>query len=335
MSKYFEITEKILLKKNENILNDLSKEGQDSFSKMIKAVYAGENLNFEISKFLPDGSSINLNSKIYPITNKENKVTGACLYYEDITARKIVEKNIQDLNNSLDKKVLERTIQYDILNKELEAFTFSVSHDLRAPLRAVIGYSEILEEEQIKVLSDEGKKMLSYIKNNGQKMGRLIDDLLAFSKLGRKEINKFQLKMNELTKAAVEELNRVFPNHAEITIGSLPDVQGDYNLIHQVMFNLIGNSIKYSSKKENPQISIYSEQRDGKNIYIIKDNGAGFDMRFAEKLFGVFQRLHSEQEFEGNGVGLAIVQRIIHKHGGKVWGEGKENEGACFYFTLN
>jgi len=335
MSKYFEITEKILLKKNENILNDLSKEGQDSFSKMIKAVYAGENLNFEISKFLPDGSPINLNSKIYPITNKENKVTGACLYYEDITARKIVEKNIQDLNNSLDKKVLERTIQYDILNKELEAFTFSVSHDLRAPLRAVIGYSEILEEEQIKVLNDEGKKMLSYIKNNGQKMGRLIDDLLAFSKLGRKEINKFQLKMNELTKAAVEELNRVFPNHAEITIGSLPDVQGDYNLIHQVMFNLIGNSIKYSSKKENPQISIYSEQRDGKNIYIIKDNGAGFDMRFAEKLFGVFQRLHSEQEFEGNGVGLAIVQRIIHKHGGKVWGEGKENEGACFYFTLN
>jgi PAS domain S-box-containing protein len=335
MSTYFEITEKILLKKNGNILKDLSKQGQDSFSKMIKAVYAGGNLNFEISTFLSDGTPINLKSKIYPITNKDNKVTGACLYYEDITDRKIVEKNIQELNNSLDKKVLERTMQYDILNKELEAFTFSVSHDLRAPLRAVIGYAEILEEEQIKVLNDEGKKMLSNIKNNGKKMGRLIDDLLAFSKLGRKEINKSQLNMNELTKAVVEELNRVFPNHAEITIGGLPNVDGDYNLIYQVMFNLIGNSIKYSSKKERPQISIYSEQKDDKNIYIIKDNGAGFDMRFVEKLFGVFQRLHSEQEFEGNGVGLAIVQRIIHKHGGKIWGEGKENEGACFYFTLN
>jgi len=335
MSKYFEITEKILLKKNENILNDLSKEGKDSFSKMIKAVYAGGNLNFEISKILSDGRSINLNSKIYPITNKENKVTGACLYYEDITTRKIVEKNIQELNNSLDKKVLERTMQYDILNKEMEAFTFSVSHDLRAPLRAVIGYAEILEEEQIKVLSEEGKEMLSNIKNNGQKMGRLIDDLLAFSKLGRKEINKFQIKMNELTTAVVEELNRIIPNHAEITIDRLPNVEGDYNLIYQVMLNLIANSIKYSSKKEKPQVSIYSEQKNGKNIYIIKDNGAGFDMRFAEKLFGVFQRLHSEQEFEGNGVGLAIVQRIIQKHGGKIWGEGKENEGACFYFTLN
>jgi light-regulated signal transduction histidine kinase (bacteriophytochrome) len=132
-----------------------------------------------------------------------------------------------------------------------------------------------------------------------------------------------------------EELNNLLPNHAEITIGPLPEAEGDYNLIYQVMFNLIGNSIKYSSKKEKPVISIYSEQKDGKNLYIIKDNGAGFDMRFAEKLFGVFQRLHSEQEFEGNGVGLAIVQRIIHKHGGIIWGEGKENEGASFYFTLN
>ena len=335
MGQYFEITEKILLKKNENILTDLSKEGQDAFSKMIKAVYNGENLNFEISRLLLDGTTINLYSKLYPITNKDNKVTGACLYYEDITARKKTERNIQELNNSLDKKVFERTEQYEILNKELEAFTFSVSHDLRAPLRAVIGYAEILEEEQIKVLNDEGKKMLSNIKHNGQKMGRLIDDLLAFSRLGRKEINKSWLKMNELTTAAVEELNNLLPNHAEITIGPLPEAEGDYNLIYQVMFNLIGNAIKYSAKKEKPIISIYSEQKEGKTLYIIKDNGAGFDMRFAEKLFGVFQRLHSEQEFEGNGVGLAIVQRIIHKHGGIIWGEGKENEGANFYFTLN
>lgn len=141
--------------------------------------------------------------------------------------------------------------------------------------------------------------------------------------------------MNELTAAVVEELNKLFPNHASIQISPLPLIEGDYTLLYQVMFNLIGNAIKYSSKKEKPEITVCTEQKEGKTIFVIKDNGAGFDMRFADKLFGVFQRLHSEQEFEGNGVGLAIVQRIITKHGGKVWGEGKENEGASFYFTLN
>ena len=221
------------------------------------------------------------------------------------------------------------------MNKELEAFTFSVSHDLRAPLRAVNSYAQILEEEQKDKLNEDGQLMLKNIKNNGQKMGRLIDDLLAFSRLGRKEIKKVQVNMNELASTAIEELNRLMPNHAAIQLSPLPDVEGDYTLLYQVMINLIGNAIKYSSKKEKPVIAIYTEQKEGKTIFTVKDNGAGFDMRFAEKLFGVFQRLHSEQEFEGNGVGLAIVQRIINKHGGKIWGEGKENEGASFYFTLN
>jgi light-regulated signal transduction histidine kinase (bacteriophytochrome) len=166
-------------------------------------------------------------------------------------------------------------------------------------------------------------------------MDRLIDDLLAFSRLGRKELKKDAVNMNELTKSVLNELNKNFPNHAEIQVSDLPVVQGDYNLLYQVMFNLIGNAIKYSSKKEKPVIHVYLEQQAGKNTFVIRDNGAGFDMRFVDKLFGVFQRLHSQQEFEGNGVGLAIVQRIVNKHGGKVWGEGKENEGASFYFTLN
>ena len=166
-------------------------------------------------------------------------------------------------------------------------------------------------------------------------MGRLIDDLLAFSKLGCKELKRDEVNMKDLTKAAVEELNQTFPNHAKIDIADLPVVQGDYGLLYQAMINLMSNAIKYSSKKDKPVIQVFTEQKDGKTIFTIKDNGVGFDMRFAEKLFGVFQRLHSEEEFEGSGIGLAIVHRIITKHGGEVWGEGKVNEGATFHFTLN
>jgi PAS domain S-box-containing protein len=335
MEKYFTIADNKILKKNENILNNLINERQESFGKSLKEVLNGSKLNYEISFSLPDGALLWLDSRLYPVTNPEGKVMGACMSYEDVTKRKLDEQKIQELNKTLDKKVLERTAQYESLNKELEAFTFSVSHDLRAPLRAVNSYAQILEEEQNDKLNEDGQLMLKNIKNNGQKMGRLIDDLLAFSRLGRQEIKKVQVNMNELASTALEELNRLFPNHAAIQLSPLPDVEGDYTLLYQVMLNLVGNAIKYSSKKEKPVIAIYAEQKEGKTIFTIKDNGAGFDMRFADKLFGVFQRLHSEQEFEGNGVGLAIVQRIINKHGGKIWGEGKENEGASFYFTLN
>ncbi len=335
MEKYFTIADNKTLKKNENILNSLMNERQESFSKSLKEVLNGSKLNYEISFSLPDGTLLWLDSRLYPVTNPDGKVMGACMSYEDVTKRKFDEQKIQELNKTLDKKVLERTAQYESLNKELEAFSFSVSHDLRAPLRAVNSYAQILEEEQKDKLNEDGQLMLKNIKNNGQKMGRLIDDLLAFSRLGRQEIKKVQVNMNELASTAIEELNRLLPNHAAIQLSPLPEVEGDYTLLYQVMINLVGNAIKYSSKKEKPVITIYAEQKEGKTIFTIKDNGAGFDMRFAEKLFGVFQRLHSEQEFEGNGVGLAIVQRIINKHGGKIWGEGKENEGASFYFTLN
>ena len=179
------------------------------------------------------------------------------------------------------------------------------------------------------------EKMLKHIENNGIKMGRLIDDLLSFSRLGRKELKRVDVNMNDLTKAVIDELNQTFPNQAKIEIADLPVVQGDYSLLYQAMLNLMSNAIKYSSKKDKPVIKVFTEQKDDKIIFTIKDNGAGFDMRFAEKLFGVFQRLHSDEEFEGSGIGLAIVHRIIFKHGGEVWGEGKVNEGATFHFTLN
>ncbi|MBI2279170.1 MAG: response regulator [Bacteroidetes bacterium] len=219
-------------------------------------------------------------------------------------------------------------------NKELDAFTYSVSHDLRAPLRAVNGYAEMLNEDYGTHLDDEGKRLIENINYYAKKMGALIDDLLAFSRLGRKEIQVSEIDMNEMVEGVLIEMNKSITHNAKIKIGKLHQVNADYGLLHQVMFNLISNAIKYSSKKEHPIIEISSNEKNGKIVFSIKDNGAGFNMKYADKLFGVFQRLHSQEEFEGTGVGLAIVQRVISKHKGNVWAEGNINEGATFNFSL-
>ncbi len=220
------------------------------------------------------------------------------------------------------------------VNNELEAFTYSVSHDLRAPLRAVNGYAEMLNEDYGKKLDEEGKRIIENITYNATKMGILIDELLAFSRLGRKEVIKKLIDMNELTEGVLSEVNKAHPNSAKIGVNKLHDIKADYGLLHQVMYNLISNAIKYSSKEKDPHIEISSESVNGEIIFSIKDNGVGFDMKYSVKLFGVFQRLHSQEEFEGTGVGLAIVQRVIAKHDGKVWAEGEVNKGAKFNFSL-
>lgn len=242
--------------------------------------------------------------------------------------------NILD-DYSYEKEKVE-TVNNDLssVNKELDAFTYSVSHDLRAPLRAINGYAQMLNEDYGTKLDEEGKRIIETIRNNAIKMATLIDELLAFSRLGRKELQKMEINMNELTKATITELNKSIAHTAKINIGKLHKVKADYGLLQQVMFNIISNAIKYSSKKEHPFVEIFSEQKNDEVIFSVKDNGAGFDMRYYDKLFGVFQRLHKQNEFDGVGVGLAIVQRIIAKHGGKVWAEGKVNEGAQFNFSL-
>jgi PAS domain S-box-containing protein len=224
--------------------------------------------------------------------------------------------------------------QLETVNKELEAFSYSISHDLRAPLRAVNGYAKILEDDYYKLFDEEGKRLLSTIQYNAVKMSRLIDDLLAFSRLGRKEILKTDLDMNKMIEDVLVELNKTTKHKTKIKSGILHSVKGDFTLINQVVFNLISNGIKYSSKKPDPFIEITSEVKDKEIIYTVKDNGDGFDMRYVDKLFGVFQRLHTSEEFEGVGVGLAIVKRIINKHGGKVWAESELGKSATFYFTL-
>jgi PAS domain S-box-containing protein len=237
----------------------------------------------------------------------------------------------------ISEDITERKMQQDAilqLNKDLEAFSYSVSHDLRAPLRAVTGFARMLQEDYYDKLDDEGKRLLTTISRNAEKMGNLIDDLLNFSRLGRKSVVVKDTDMNEMVRNAINELNKSITHRAEITVAQLHSVKSDPSLMSSVLANLIGNAIKYSSKKENPVVEIKSEANATDVIFSVKDNGAGFDMRYVDKLFGVFQRLHSGEEFEGTGVGLATVKRIINKHGGKVWAEGKIDDGATVYFSL-
>lgn len=255
--------------------------------------------------------------------------------FDVITARKQAEEVLQELNEKLEARVILRTEQLEIANKELEAFSYSVSHDLRAPLRAVHSYTNILMEEYEDKLDEEGKRLCRIISSGAIQMGGLIDDLLSFSRIGRSTLNPAVLEMTSIVKSGLDEASdECRKNKTTFTLGNLHKVKGDPGLIKLVWNNLISNAIKYSSKANNPEIKIGSVQENGSITYYIRDNGVGFDMQYEHKLFGVFQRLHSEREFEGNGVGLAIVQRIIHKHNGKVWAEGEIGKGATFYFSL-
>ncbi|HZY39108.1 MAG TPA: ATP-binding protein [Mucilaginibacter sp.] len=238
-------------------------------------------------------------------------------------------------HRELESRVEERTLQLASVNKELEAFSYSVSHDLRTPLRAINGYSIMLKEDYESELDSEGKRIVKNIINNAKMMGQLIDDLLSFSRMGKKELVRTPIDMQFLAETVVRELLQHEPeNKYQINIAVLPPATGDEVMIKQVMVNLVGNAIKYSSKKEDPLVEIGATDEETKISYYIRDNGAGFDMAYSSKLFGVFQRLHSQEDFEGSGVGLALVKRIIEKHNGEVWAEGSEGTGATFYFSI-
>jgi len=248
----------------------------------------------------------------------------------DITDQKRAEERMMQLNTDLQANLQE----LEIVNRELESFTYSVSHDLRSPLRAIDGYAKMFDEDFSDVIDNEGKRLLTAIQNNAKKMGNLIDDLLAFSRLGKQGLRKTTINTRELVENVLYEVGATSDSRAKVTIGNLQTIEADYALISQVFVNLLSNAIKYSSKRECPIIEVESRQSETEVIYSVKDNGAGFDMRYADKLFGVFQRLHKANEFDGTGVGLAIAHRIISKHGGRIWADAKPGEGATFFFSL-
>lgn len=254
---------------------------------------------------------------------------------EDITESKLVEEELQRYKQQLERLVEERTAQLKAANKELEAFTYSVSHDLRAPLRAIDGFTEILQKEYSQKLDEEGKRICKIITNNVKKMGQLIDELLALSRIGRVEMHFTPIDIKHMVDEVYKELTtQEMRQKIEFRVRDLRNAYGDATLIKQVWMNLIGNAIKFTSYRERPVIEVICKEEDGRLVYSVQDNGAGFNMSYVDKLFKVFQRLHNEKEFSGTGVGLAIVHRIIQRHEGEVWAEGEVDKGATFYFSL-
>ena len=266
------------------------------------------------------------------INGKCTRIYGS---FQDIDQRKTAEEKIKNINIELEDKVSQRTKQLIKTNEEMEAFSYSISHDLRAPLRGIIGFTNILEEDYSSKLDEEAMRITGIIKNNTIKMGNLIDDLLSFARLGSLPINKTAVHFNQIIDEVITEANlKPLTNQIKWIIHPLPVVFADVNTMIQVWTNLISNAIKYSNKHKYPVIEIGYFNNNTETVFFIKDNGIGFDLKYKHKLFKVFQRLHRALEFEGTGVGLAIVEKIISKHGGSVWAEGTVDQGACFYFSL-
>jgi light-regulated signal transduction histidine kinase (bacteriophytochrome) len=248
-----------------------------------------------------------------------------------------IEKHQQEIElYKLNEDLKKKNAELEQINNELESFTYSVSHDLRSPLRAMNAYAKILKEDYEKLLNEEAKRLLGNIAENAQKMAALIDSLLDLSRLGKKEMIKQTIDLNTLVKEVINDLDQNPAGNKKLqwNIFDLPEVKGDPELLKRVLINLLSNAIKYSGKKEKPVVEVGGYKKEAKNVFYIKDNGAGFDMSYYNKLFGVFQRLHKPDEFEGTGIGLAIVQRIISKSGGEVWAEAEVDKGATFYFSL-
>ncbi|HSY19528.1 MAG TPA: PAS domain S-box protein, partial [Candidatus Acidoferrales bacterium] len=318
------------------ILRLIPPERHHEEADILARVRRGESVrHLDTVRVRKDDGTINVSVTASPIRDAAGKVVGVSKVARDITERKLAEEKIHQLNAELEQRVAKRTAELKLSNQELEAFSYSISHDLRAPLRAMGGFTRMLEKQLGGQASEEARYSMERIRVNAAKMGELIDGLLDFSSLNWVPVTKKKTSPANIARAVFEELRPELANRrVEMEIAELPVCEADAALLKQVFTNLISNALKYSRDRDPATVKVGWRKEKSETIYFVQDNGAGFDMAYADKLFRVFQRLHRADQFEGTGVGLAIVNRIIHRHGGRIWAEAQENKGATFYFTL-
>jgi PAS domain S-box-containing protein len=287
----------------------------------------------ELEKTRADGTQVAVASRWSLRRDEQGRPVAILETNNDMTERRRREQQIRTLNEELGK----RTMELEAINKELEAFAYSISHDLRAPLRHMAGFTELLQKSAASVLNEKSQRYVTMILESAKRMGNLIDDLLAFSRIGRAETHKSVVSLEQLVQEALSEVGQD-TNDRSINwkIGGLPSWYGDRSMLRLVLVNLISNAVKFTRTRSQSEIEIgCAEQNQNQIVVFVRDNGVGFDMKYVNKLFGVFQRLHPHEAFEGTGIGLATVQRIVHRHGGRVWAEGLVDKGATFYFSLS
>lgn len=312
-----------------------SPEVQEEVRAIVAEVLSGTPVTGrEVRPGRKDGRLVDVVVAAAPLTDPEGTVTGAVAVLVDVSARVRAEEEVRRLNAELEVRVERRTEELVAKSKELEAFAYSISHDLRAPLRAIDGFSRMIEEDQAARLDDEGRRLLGIVRFNAVRMAQLIDDLLAFSRAGRQDLRRSRVDTGELVRSVLAEvLPEAERDRSEVRIGDLPPAQADPALLRQVFVNLLSNAVKFTSTRPQRRLEVSGRRETGRVIYEVTDNGVGFDMRYAGKLFGVFQRLHG-REFEGTGVGLALVERIVARHSGSVAARGEVGQGATFTISL-